>query len=106
LRQWEASDKRNQAFHAGCCIRTQRLKDMNGYDERYKDGYGYEDWSMLERLKKSTQVVIDKDITTYHIAHPIIRKFHKTIINNEGIYKKDLQDLNLVANSDTGWGNG
>ena len=106
LREWKANDKRNQAFHAGCAIRTQRLKNMHGYDERYKAGYGYEDWQMLERLKKSIPVVIDKDIQTYHIAHPIIRRFHKTIINNESIYKKDLQNLDIIANSNIKWGFG
>jgi len=106
LRQWEANDKRNQAFHAGCAIRTQRLKDMRGYDEGYSAGYGFEDWSMLERLKKSTRVIIDNDIQTYHIGHPIIRKFHKTIVNNESIYKKDLQNLNIIANKNVEWGYG
>ncbi len=107
LRQWEASDKRNQAFHAGCCVRTQRLKNMNGYDERYKDNYGFEDWQMLERLKKTgIPVIIDKDIITYHIAHPIIRKFQKTIVSNESIYKKDLQNLEIIVNKDVEWGNG
>jgi len=106
LRQWEASDKRNQAFHAGCAIRTQRLKDMQGYDERYKEGYGYEDWQMLERLKKTVPVLIDENIQTYHVGHPIIRKFHKTIINNEGIYNSDLRNLSIVANEGKEWGNG
>jgi hypothetical protein len=106
LRQWEASDKRNQAFHAGCAMRTKRLSDMHGYDERYKKGYGYEDWQMLERLKKTIPVVIDKDIQTYHIAHPIIRKFHKTIINNEDIYKSDLKNLSVMANEGEQWGEG
>lgn len=107
LRQWEASHKVNQSFHAGCCIRTQKLKDMGGYNEEYRDGYGYEDWSMLERLKKSgTPVVVDKDISTYHIAHPIIRKFHKTIESNRLIYEQDLKQLNTMANSGIEWGNG
>lgn len=106
LRQWEASDKRNQAFHAGCCMLTKRLKDIRGYDERYRDGYGYEDWQMLERLKRSTKVVIDQDIQAYHIAHPIVRKFHKTIINNEVFYRQDLQNIEIVSNKNREWGNG
>jgi hypothetical protein len=107
LRQWEASDKRNQAFHAGCCIRTQKLKDMGGYNEKYRAGYGYEDWQMLERLKKSgAPVLIDKETTTYHIGHPIMRRFHKTILDNESTYKQDLQRLDVVANGGCEWGRG
>jgi len=107
LRQWEASDKRNQAFHAGYTVLSQRLKNMGGYDERYGSSYGYEDWQMLERLKRcNTPIIIDKDITTYHIAHPIIRKFHKTILSNEVVYKKDLQKLNIIANENKEWGEG
>lgn len=107
LREWIVDNKRNQAFHAGYTVTVKRLKEMGGYDERYGASYGYEDWNMLERLKKSNiPIIIDKDITTYHIAHPIIRKFHKTILSNEIIYKQDLQKLNIIANEGKDWGNG
>jgi len=107
LRQWEASDKRNQAFHAGCCIQTQRLKNMRGYNELYKDFYGFEDWEMLERLKKSSiPIIIDKDIETFHINHFICRNFHKSIVSNEKFYKQDLQNLKIIANEGKEWGNG
>lgn len=105
LRQWKVTNTNYQAFHNCVCIRTERLKNMNGYEEEFRNGYGYEDVNMLDRIKQSNaRIIIDDSITTYHINHPIIRSFHKTIIDNEKIYRKLKENLQIVANKDNEWG--
>lgn len=105
LRQWKVTNTNYQAFHNCVCIRTQRLKDMRGYQEEFKSRYGWEDVEILDRIKASgVKIIIDNDIITYHINHPIIRSFHKTIIDNEKIYKKLKENLQIVANKDNEWG--
>ena len=105
LRSWTVTNKNYEAFHNGCCIRTQRLKNMRGYEEEFRNGYGWEDVSILERLKLSgVQFIIDDKVTGFHIHHPIIRKFHRTILSNEAIYKRLKQNLQLIANQNREWG--
>lgn len=107
LRQWQVTPNNYQAFHNCVTIRTQRLKDMCGYDESYTNGYGFEDVDMLMRLKTSKiPIIIDKEIITYHIAHPIIRSFHKTINYNNIIYNNAMKDLQIIANQNREWGKG
>jgi 3-phenylpropionate/cinnamic acid dioxygenase small subunit len=105
LRQWKVNPNNYEGFHNCVTIRTQRLKDMGGYEEEFKDGYGYEDVNILERLKISdVKIIIDNGIVTYHINHPIIRNFHKTIIGNEKIYRRLKQNLQIIANKNKEWG--
>lgn len=107
LRQWSATKKTYQGFHHLFCTRTQKLKDIQGYEESFRDGYGFEDVNLLERLMSDdTKLVIDNDLKTYHIHHPIIRKFHKTILSNESIYRKLKNNLEIVANQGAIWGEG
>jgi len=107
LRQWKVTPHNYQAFHNMVCIRTKRLQDMKGYEEDFKTGYGWEDVNMLDRLKKSgVKFIVDSDMTTYHIHHPIIRKFHKTIEINRGVYENMKTNLRVIANDDTEWGRG
>jgi len=107
LRQWSATKKTYQGFHHLFCTRTQTLKDMQGYEEDFRDGYGYEDVNLLERLMAGNiKLVIDNDLVTYHIHHPIIRKFHKTILSNEATYKRKVANLTIVANQGGEWGGG
>ena len=103
LRYWDINNIRLEGFHAGCVISTEMLNRFNGYDERYKDSYGFEDHCLLRRFKANgADIIIDKTVQTYHIAHPIIRKFHRTIISNESIYKKQEMKVNMGIE----WGTG
>jgi len=107
LRQWKVTPKNYEGFHNCVTIRTQRLKEMKGYEEEFQDGYGYEDVNLLDRIKKSgVKIIIDDSVITYHINHPVIRSFHKTIIDNEKIYKKLKENLQIDANKNREWGNG
>jgi len=105
LRSWQVTNTNYQAFHNGCAVRTQRLKNMRGYEEDFKDGYGWEDVNLLERLKLSNiPIIVDDKVTGFHINHPIIRKFHRTILSNEIIYKRLKQNLQITANQNRVWG--
>jgi len=107
LRHWTVTENNYQGFHNGIVMRTQRLRDINGYREEFKSGYGWEDVELLERLKRiNSEIIIDKEIITYHIHHPIIRKFHKSIDDNGRIYEFFRTKNNVVANENKDWGQG
>lgn len=108
LREWNVDQKMNQAFQANCVMSVKRLRDIGAYDERYGEYYGYEDWQLLERLRKcNIPIIIDSDIICYHIAHPIMFKhINKGMEINGHIYKQDMLNLEIIANAGKEWGNG
>jgi len=107
LREWIIDNNRFQAFHAGATIPVKILLDINGYDERFKNNYGFEDWDLLRRLRLlNIDIIIDKNIKTYHIWHPMIRKFKKTIISSESLYKEKTKNNETIVNKNIEWGLG
>ncbi len=103
---WKAVATRHEAFHAGVTLSVHRLMEMGGYDEQYRYGYGHEDVDLWRRLLATkVPLVIDKEVTTFHVWHPRMRRFMKTSINNHCIYsKKDPR--NVVRNKGKNWGEG
>jgi len=96
-----------EGFHFCFATSTQNLKDIGGYDEDFKDGYGYEDKDILERLiKKSSEVIMDPGVVVRHLWHPRRARFLKTVLDNGEIYKKKIEQGCLVANQDREWGEG
>jgi len=107
IRQWQVTPHNYQAFHNMVCIRTKRLQTMQGYEEEFQDGFGWEDVNLLERLKAdNNKFIIDKDIVTWHIAHFIYQRFLNTINLNGRIYQDKKKNLKIVANENKNWGDG
>jgi hypothetical protein len=107
LRRWDCRNNRHEGFHAGYSAYVKRLVEMGGYDEDFWYGYGYEDCDLLARLKMSgVEFNIDERYNTFHIWHPRMRSFMKTIKDNGSVYEHKIKKLKLVANEGKEWGMG
>lgn len=57
-------------FHFVGAIKTKDLRELNGFDERYADGYGFDDNEILARMlfKGMSKTIID-DVVCVHQFH-------------------------------------
>lgn len=107
LRSWKVTPYNYEAFHNGCAIPLQLLRNIGGYDENFSEGYGYEDVDLLQRLKLTDyKFLVDNKIIGYHLWHQMRRKFHKTINKNGIIYENKMKNLQVIANNGKEWGKG
>jgi len=96
-----------RAFHAGVAVHTKTMLDIRGYDERFQNGYGWEDVDMMNRLSQhGCETFIDKKVDTFHIWHPRRTRFLKTVTDNQNIYNTIRQQNKVVANTMDSWGEG
>lgn len=106
LRVWPVQNIHTyQGFHFCFATYTDLLRQIGGYDEDYENGYGYEDIDLLERLIiAGGEFIVDKNFSTYHIWHPHMRRFHRTITSNENLFRKKMAIKNPIANEGIVWG--
>jgi len=103
----KVTPENHRAFHAGFAVRTQTLVDMGGYDEGFKDYYGYEDVDLLIRLQRSNaSIIVDNSITAYHIWHMRKNKFLKTVRKSGTIFEQRQRQAKIIANEGIEWGQG
>jgi hypothetical protein len=96
-----------RAFHAGFAAPISKLLEIGGYDEDFRNCYGYEDVDLLMRLRKlGASFVIDRSIIAYHIWHMRKTRFLKTVRKNGQIHTTKNRNLQIVANTNREWGNG
>ena len=97
----------HRAFHAGVAVHTKTMVDIRGYDERFKNGYGWEDVDVMNRLMRfGCKTFIDKNVDTFHVWHPRRTRFLKTVMDNQEIYELSRKQNTIVANTDCDWGEG
>lgn len=97
----------HEGFHFNYTAPVELLRKIGGYDEDYKDGYGYEDVDIMHRLLQiSSEIILDSSTTAYHIWHYRRAKFLKTVRDN-GMIFESKQKMNIrVANQNRKWGEG
>jgi len=64
---------RNLCYHFTTAISKDNLKDINGFDERFKNGFGYDDDELLIRIRRKGLIVEsihpDEGIFSIHLWH-------------------------------------
>ena len=97
----------HRAFHAGVSVYVRRLMGIGGYDEDFANFYGWEDIDMLYRLVQSgADIIVDKNVNTFHVWHPRKTRFLKTVTSNQFVYQCKREEDKLVANENKDWGEG
>lgn len=93
---------RNVMFHFTSAIHKKNINKLNGFDERYRDGFGYDDNEFLERIKRlglNVFCVSPENHFSIHQPHEIFyekdEKFcHEMYERNKNIF------LNITMKSD------
>ena len=82
-------------YHFCSSITYNNLCKLNGFDERYKDGIGYDDNEWVERVKKLglNFKIIDNPFV-FHQAHPSVFRFNKLSPQEEKDLKLKLFEVN------------
>jgi len=107
VRTWKVDNLRYECLHAGVAIRTERLLTIGGYDEQFRNYYGFEDAHMLSRLRASgVEFVIDDEVKTFHLYHDRPGFQKSTAIAGQELYNKKVMNLEIVANKGEEWGQG
>jgi len=64
------SQHRPAAFHFCSAIYRTKMKELNGFDERYSMGIAYDDDEFVVRIKRNKMnIKIIDDVTAYHQSH-------------------------------------
>ncbi len=106
-RNYKVGDSQaHEGFHFCYAAHVSLLREIRGYDEDYKDCYGWEDVDLLNRLHlANAEFVMDKNIHAYHTWHPRRRSFLKGVHDNAKIYTEKITDPIKIVNPN-GWGLG
>lgn len=83
-------------------MRKVLLEEFGGFDERYKDGFDYEDTEFYHRIKKSNVEIIVPEPTE---APFVIHQFHKGTnkIKNKKKVQMNTDLFHNVTEKETGW---
>ena len=82
-------------YHYCSAITYNNLCKINGFDERYKDGIGYDDNELVERIKNlNIKLDIIEEPFVLHQAHNSIFRFNKFSPEEEKEYKLNLFQKN------------
>jgi len=91
-------------FHYAYCTRTNLLRAIGGYDERFTH-YGWEDVDMYLRLAKSCEFLEpDPEVYAIHLHHKSTVN-HDKLNDMKCIFSKNDYKGSNVRN-ETGWGEG
>lgn len=93
---------RRKYYHFLSALHAHHVHEMGGFDERYKDGCGYDDDEFVERLRrKGLSFEIIMDPICFHQWHPTIHDtgwVKQTPINQKLYYGTTLKESGWVAN--------
>jgi glycosyltransferase involved in cell wall biosynthesis len=68
---------RPMCYHFCSAISRNNMVKLNGFDERYRDGIGYDDNEFLERIKRlGLNIMIEDDLSVIH-------QYHETVFYNK-----------------------
>jgi glycosyltransferase involved in cell wall biosynthesis len=82
---------RYKGYHFTSAIHTKKLNELNGFDERYSNGYGYDDDEFLHRVKKICKLlIIDNPFVLhqhhYNLEKPKLTSVVKPTVNNNDLF--------------------
>lgn len=87
------------AYHFCSAISRKNMQELNGFDERYARGIGYDDNEILVRIKRlGLEITIEDDISTIHQYHDTVawNKPDVKILTEKN--KRLLYDVTLKEN--------
>lgn len=93
---YQHSKHRNALFHFCSCISKENYLRMGGFDERFSQGYCYDDDDLRETVKRNNiPFIIADDLITFHQAHEAAAKnvpnIEKLLKRNKALYFLKLQ---------------
>lgn len=90
------------AYHFASAITRKNLMDLNGFDERFAYGLGYDDNEFLHRI-------ILKNLKIYYVDHPfVIHQYHKNYskksnpkasVDNKNLFNLIQHEARIRANN-------
>jgi len=90
---------RPKAYHFTSAIYKSKMDELNGFDERFANGYGYDDDELLHRIKKICNVkIIDKPLVLhqYHYNKKKRSETPKNIQNNLVLFEEIKKNENKI----------
>lgn len=88
---------RPAAFHFASAITRNNLKKLNGFDERFAHGIGYDDNEFVVRVKRlGLKIRYVAEPMVVHQFHPKIHSFTPDKANNETLYRETKSDKGLI----------
>lgn len=93
---YQHSKHRNAMFHFCSCISKENYLKIGGFDERFSDGYCYDDDDLRETIKRNNiPFIIKDDLLTFHQAHEAaarnVPNIEKLLKRNKALYFLKLQ---------------
>lgn len=89
---------RNEMFHFCSAMSKKTYLKIGGFDERFRNGIGFEDNNFIHRVKvNSVPIILRDDLITLHIEHDksYIAGHEELIEINRGIFVKQLAENNF-----------
>jgi GT2 family glycosyltransferase len=88
---------RPASFHFTTAITRNNLKKLNGFDERFAHGIGYDDNEFIIRVKRlGLKIDYVEDPMVVHQFHAKINSFTPDKLNNETFYKETKGNKSLI----------
>jgi glycosyltransferase involved in cell wall biosynthesis len=92
---------RNKGYHFTSAIHTRKLKELNGFDERYANGHGYDDDEFLHRVKKICDFLIIDNPFVLHQHHYNLEKPKLTspiipTVNNRELFQNHTSNEKTI----------
>jgi|688.fasta_scaffold563346_2 GT2 family glycosyltransferase len=88
---------RPESFHFCTALTRQNLKMLNGFDERFAQGFSYDDTEFIQRVKNlGLKIDFVANPHVVHQPHPKSLKFNDAKIDNKALYFS-LKETGLVS---------
>lgn len=88
---------RSEALNFCSSIKTKNLYELGGFDERFGDGFGYDDFDFINRVRKKLKVQIIDNPFVIHQHHPYFTNdnFWELYKKNEILLKDKDNDYDV-----------
>ncbi|MHA1690358.1 MAG: glycosyltransferase family 2 protein [Candidatus Heimdallarchaeaceae archaeon] len=92
-----------KCYHFLSAITKKNLDDLGGFDERYADGYSFDDDEFLERIKRSPLEIINVPPDVCFCVHQWHVCTHPQNGNKDEGWKRNHRLFTNVTCKETGW---
>jgi len=89
---YQHSKYRNECYHFCSAISQANFKSIQGFDERYTQGYGYDDNSFRDKVKRAgLHFVLRDDLLVLHQWHSKVRpiNYKELLYRNRRLYESE-----------------
>jgi GT2 family glycosyltransferase len=102
-RWYNHRDHRPKSYHFTTAITRKNLVELNGFDERYAQGFNYDDDEFIERIKKKgLEIKFVEDPWVIHQYHGkgFNNPLNPTVTQDNALFhKENLSNLSVKANN-------